>query len=205
MAEQPVGRDVVAAEREIQIVARPGGQRDHPAAPELLHRLRDVRPAEVLGQAESKHPAEPDRHVRVTRQREVHLQREAEQTEPGRAGAEAIDRHVEHPIGHDADNVRDQELLAEADDDTTDAVHEVADAHHSFGHLMGEIAVMDDRTCDERRKKREVQRRVHKSPLGAAVATVHVNQVGDRVQSQERNTKRKQHTCPERLLAERQG
>ena len=76
-------RHAVAAERDVEVVAEPGRQRDVPAPPELGEALRDVRVVEVLEEAEPEHPAEPDRHVRVAGEVEVDLERVAERAEPG--------------------------------------------------------------------------------------------------------------------------
>ena len=86
VAVHPRRRHAVAAERDVEVVAEPGRQRDVPAPPELLHRVGDVRLAEVLREAEAEHPAEPDRHVRVAGEVEVDLQRVADDPEPGVAG-----------------------------------------------------------------------------------------------------------------------
>src|SRR5260370_19225957 len=72
----------VTAERHVQIVADPCGERNMPAPPELRHRLRGVRGVEILLEAEAKHPCKPDRHVRITRKIEVDLQRKAAQSDP---------------------------------------------------------------------------------------------------------------------------
>ena len=71
------GRDPVAAERHVQIIAEPRRQRDVPSAPELLHALGDIRPPEILRKAEAEHASQTNRHVGVAGEIEVDLQRVA--------------------------------------------------------------------------------------------------------------------------------
>ena len=50
-------RAAVAADRDVDVVAKPARQRHVPAAPEVGHRHRRVGPVEVLREAEPEHPA----------------------------------------------------------------------------------------------------------------------------------------------------
>src|SRR6185436_19037404 len=60
-------RAAVAAERDVEVVAEPARQRDVPAPPEFLHRLRDVGMLKILEELKPEHLPEADRHVRVAR------------------------------------------------------------------------------------------------------------------------------------------
>ena len=78
-------RDPAAAQRDVDVVAEPGGERDVPAPPEVLHGAGDVGIVEVLDELEAQHPPQPDGHVRVAREIEVDLQRVGDRAEPGQA------------------------------------------------------------------------------------------------------------------------
>ena len=64
----------VPAQRQVQVVPEPAGERDVPAPPELGDRPRDVRVVEVLQEVEAEHPCQADGHVRVAGEVEVDLQ-----------------------------------------------------------------------------------------------------------------------------------
>src|SRR5271165_266953 len=76
-------RDAIAAQRDVEILADPGGKRDVPAAPELGDAAGDVRHVEVLPQTETEHAGDTDCHVGISREVEVDLEREAENSTPG--------------------------------------------------------------------------------------------------------------------------
>src|SRR6516162_8204970 len=62
---RPAERDPAASERYVQIVSKPRGQRDVPAAPKLLNGMGDVGPAEILRKLKPEHAPEANCHVGV--------------------------------------------------------------------------------------------------------------------------------------------
>src|SRR5205814_9860318 len=73
----------VSAERNVKIFAQPGGERDVPAPPEIGDRFRAIRRIEVFRENKTEHEAEPDRHVGVTAEIEINLERITDGAEPG--------------------------------------------------------------------------------------------------------------------------
>ena len=86
-----------------------------------------------------------------------------------------------------------EHLLGEPDDEAADAVREVVEADGPSRELVGDVAVADDRAGDELRKEQQVQRRVDGALLRDRVAPVDVDDVGDRVEREERDADRQQH------------
>src|SRR5579883_711008 len=66
----------VASQRNVQVVAQPGGEADVPAGPEVLRAGREVRQIEVQGQLEAQALGDPPRRVRVAGEVAVDLERE---------------------------------------------------------------------------------------------------------------------------------
>ena len=64
----------VAAQRDIEVVAQPGGQGDVPAVPEIGHAVRLVGRVEVDGKTESQQQGDADGHIAVARKVAVYLQ-----------------------------------------------------------------------------------------------------------------------------------
>src|ERR1700721_1195227 len=67
-----------AAKRDVQIVAEPARQGHMPAAPEFGDAGRTIGLVEILGKMEPKQTAQTDRHVGITREIEINLQRIAD-------------------------------------------------------------------------------------------------------------------------------
>src|SRR5258707_14461540 len=61
----------VASERDVEVVAQPGGEGDVPAAPELRRTRGAIRPVEVPRQLDAEDAREPERHVGVRAEVEV--------------------------------------------------------------------------------------------------------------------------------------
>src|SRR5271163_3822345 len=93
----------IPAQRNIEIVANPGGQADMPSAPEVGEVNGCIGLAKVLLQTESKGPAQPDRHIRVTGEIEVNLRRKTQDADPGHRHIELLSRETEYLIGQVAE------------------------------------------------------------------------------------------------------
>ena len=99
----------------------------------------------------------------------------------------------EDAVGRCRDVVRDQDLLAEPDDEAAHALGEVVDADDAARELVGDFAIADDRPGDELRKEQQVERRVDRALLRGRVTAVDVDHVGNRVEGIERDADREQH------------
>ncbi|GBF26093.1 hypothetical protein MnTg02_01129 [bacterium MnTg02] len=117
----PRGAFAIAAERNVDIVAKPARQGHMPASPELGDGTGSIRIVEILREAETEDPAEPDGHVRIGREIEIELQRISDYTEPGDLGAEPSHRDRVDLICHQAERVGDQCFLRQPGDKTLNA------------------------------------------------------------------------------------
>ena len=64
----------VTAQRNVEVIAQPGGQGDVPAVPEIGHAVRLIGGIEVDGETEAQQQGDTDGHVAVTREVAVYLQ-----------------------------------------------------------------------------------------------------------------------------------
>ena len=148
----PCGRAPVATERNVHIVAEPGGQRDMPAAPELGDRLADVRIVEVFEERKAEHFAETDRHIRVAGEIEVNLQRIANRAHP-RTGSGQLARCIfEYAVRNLREHIGQQYLFAEPEQEAADTLGKLRKRVFSHGKLHVDIVVAYDRACDKLRE-----------------------------------------------------
>src|SRR6185437_11780125 len=67
------GSDAVAAQRNVEVIAKPGGKGNVPSAPELGHRSRGIRAIEVGHEPNAQHSGGSYRDVGVTRKVAIDL------------------------------------------------------------------------------------------------------------------------------------
>ena len=102
----------VAAERDVEVVAQPGRERDVPAPPELRRARGAVRTVEVPGQLDAEDAREAERHVGVRAEVEVDLEAEADRAGP-RVDEAELRRRREVMVDVARDPVGEQHLLRE--------------------------------------------------------------------------------------------
>ena len=167
----------VAAERNIQVVAEPAGQRNVPAAPELLDGGRSVRIIEVFAEMEAEHASETDGHIAVAGKIEVDLQRVANGARPSCQHADLSGRQREHRVRHLTERVRQQQLFAQAADKPADAECGLLRSGAAAVDLLLDVMVFDDRPGDQLREKRDVQQHLLERVRDHFRLPVHVNNV----------------------------
>src|SRR5665647_1410853 len=180
----------IAAQRDVEVVPQPAGQRDVPATPEILDGARCVRRVEVLGQLEAEEQGDADGDVAVGAEVAVDLHRVGDDPPQGLPGRERLRR------GEDAvDDVRrqvvgDQYLLgqaAEDEDEGAAGVDAVRVARRA--QLRQEVAGTGDRTREQVREERHVDAEVQRRGRGQLPA-VDIDGVGEHAEDEERDAHR---------------
>ena len=72
----------VAAEGNIDVVSEPRAERHMPSAPEFRGGLGDERIVKVLKEVEAEHPSESYRHIRISREVEIDMERVGDSVKP---------------------------------------------------------------------------------------------------------------------------
>ena len=180
----------VAAERNVEIIAEPRGQRDVPAAPEIADARREVRRVEVLHQVEAEDLRRADRDHRVAAEVAVDLQRKRQRRQQQRHAAEG---RVVVPDGvhEDRSPVGDDHLQEESPD------HQDGALGHAFRvpqllfvsvlYLGQQVFRTLDGSRHELREERHEQRVAQQVLLRLRVAAVHVDDVAQRLERVERD------------------
>ena len=159
-------RAAAAAERNEQVIAQPGRQRDVPAPPELGDVGGQVRHVEILGQLVAEQVGRADRHVGVAGEVAVDLHRVGEHAHPDGRGA--IQRRVgEDRVGEQGHVVGDGQLLEQAHQEE---LHAEVDAGPvpvlAAANLRQEVLGADDRPGHEVREEQDEEQEVAEVALG---------------------------------------
>ncbi len=181
----------VTAERDVDVVAQPAGERHVPAPPEVLQRDRGVRRVEVLRELEAEQQRDADRDVRVA----------AEVGEDLHGVRVDADQHLERRVAvrrckdlvHDVSRqvIRDHHLQKEPRDDEHERARRVHLAWIAWRlELRQQLARAHDRAGDQVREERLEDRETRKR-RGHELAPIGVDDVRDRHEREERDADRK--------------
>src|SRR5215211_5392760 len=180
----------VSAERDVEVVAQPAGEGYVPAPPEVLQAECEIGPVEVLREDEAEEQRQPDRHVRVAGEVAVDLRGEAvdrEQDLRARVGEGVVEDRI-----HDASRklVCDDGLLDEAagyQEQARSGQNAPRVARHA--QLGEQLVRPHDRSCDEVGEEGLQDRHVAERGR-TGVAAIDVDDVGDRLEGEERDPDR---------------
>ena len=149
----------VAAQRNVDVIAKEGAERDMPSAPELRDRARDIRQSEVLRVFEPENAAKADRHVGVAGKIEVDLKREQDHAQPHAKRCSGGELPVENLACDFARTVGQQHLFAQADAEARHAVENIFMAGRALFDLLFHVAVAHNRPGDELREQTHIQQK----------------------------------------------
>ena len=107
-----------SAHREIDVALEPVAERDVPAPPEFRNAVRHIRIVEVLWEVESHHLSETYRHIGVSAEIKVDLERERKDTEPRRHCGDLAVIHRLYLSPQQTYVVGYEHLLAKPDDES---------------------------------------------------------------------------------------
>jgi len=177
----------VAAERNIEIIAEPGGKADMPSRPEFLNASCAVRTVKVLHKADTHHSRAADGNIRITREVAIDLNGEQngsdDDTEPRcRFGTviDCIDKFRKQ-IGND-------DLFEKADCHFLQTDERVVGFQFMrFLELREQIVGTFDRTRNELRKEGNEKRIPTEMAFRFDIAAVNVNNVRKRLERIEGN------------------
>src|SRR5205085_11569929 len=98
----------------------------------------------------------------------------------------------EYEIGGERQCIDEQHLLAQSGDEAADAVREVLERRHARGELAGDLPVSNDGARDQLWEYQQVQGCLDRTLLRRRIAAVDVDDVGNRVEGEERDADRQQ-------------
>src|SRR6266496_6647462 len=182
---------LVAAYRNVKIFAQPRGKRDVPAPPEIGDRLREIRRIKIFRENESEYQAEPDRHVGVTAEIEINLERIRERSEPrverlNRAGVKCRVRDF-------TARIRQQNLFRHSHHEKRDAAREFIGCKPAIFELIGEERELKNRPGDKVREHRDEAGEIDKVGHCLGIAAIDVDGVAERLKCVKADAERQHH------------
>ena len=160
---------LVAAERDVDVIAQEARQGHVPAPPEFDDGERGIGRVEVGRQAHAKQAREPDRHVAIAGKIEIELDAVTERALPCEREANLADaRGREGRLDEGRDIVGDDDLLDEADGEQRESNGVIGPARIVFqmrrrrqpAKLRHDLGMVHDRTGDQLREKEDEQSEV---------------------------------------------
>ena len=139
--------EAIAAEGDVEVLAKPGREGDVPAAPEVGEGACEVGGIEVFGEEESEHEAEADGHVGVSAEVEVDLHRVAYGAEPCVGGGAVCG--LECGVGEMAAGVGEDDFFGESEQEKEGASCEVLGGFCAVAELFSEEGELEDGSGDE--------------------------------------------------------
>ncbi len=166
-----------AAERDVDVVAKPGGERNMPSAPELCHIAREIREGEVSHQPKAEQPCRPDCNIGVSR--EVSVDLEGEQNATHKQRNAALVRVIAPNLIHDGGAVvGNDHFLEKSPQNLTATVHSLSIIEAAgFMELRQKVLCPLNRTRNQLRKERYVGEKGDSVLAGGNLFAVNVNRV----------------------------
>ena len=114
--DPPFGGNAGAAEREIYIIPEPVSQRDMPSSPEFRHGFGNIGIIKILLKLKTEHLCQSDRHIGITAEIVIDLERVADRPDPGHQHGVLICR--KGYIRRIREHIRHQHLLIKTDQES---------------------------------------------------------------------------------------
>ena len=177
-----------AAKWKVEIITKPGGQRDMPAPPKFPDGLGYIGIVEIFRKMKSKHPAKTNGHIRIPGKVIINLQGICQGPEPGQRSRQVMGRNRKEIVRTLAQDIGNQRLFGQSDNKTADTDGQVRAIGAPFMQPFCYIMVTDNGSGDELGKKRDIQGYVNGILLHLNFAAIQVNHIGHGLEGKKGNT-----------------
>ena len=173
------GAFAIATKGDVQVVTQPAGQRQMPAAPEILDAASQIRLVKVFREVKAQHQAQADGHGTVAGKVEEQLQRIRQATYPGVDKGRIV--HVKRHVHQRRQGVGHQHFHAHADHKTACAEGEVLPVEVTLDQLATHPVITNDRTGNRVAEHRDVSGVIDEATLHRHGVPVYIHQIGNRL------------------------
>lgn len=120
----------------------------------------------------AKHLPKTDCHIRITAEIKVNLEQICDSAKPGKRQIYLLQR--KYNIRGASHGVCNEQLLRKPADKTSDSLRNFFAVHAALGQLALYVTILNDRPCNQLRKKTDVQKYVAE-PLAAAPSSLYAS------------------------------
>ena len=182
----------IATKWDVEIILKPGGERNVPATPEVCNTGSGVWIVEVLDEIEAEHFAKANRHVAVAGEIIVDLKGVGEKWEDDSEWCQSDSGWiVEDSVGDNGDVIGDEDFFQETYDETSEASAEFFKRKLALMKSLFDISIADDWAGDELWEECDVGAEIKDILLNFNFFTIDIDDIGKNLESIETNTNRK--------------
>src|ERR1041385_782879 len=187
---------LIAADGDVKVFAQPCRKRDVPAPPKISDRLCEIWRIKIFREHESKHKAEPDRHVCVTAEIEINLERIRDRSKPC---IKRLNRaRIECRIRDFTAWIRQQDLFRQPHHEKRDAARELVGCKPAIFQLIGEERKFQNRPGHKVREHRDEAGEIDKVRHSLGITAIDVDRVTEGLKRVEADAER-QHYAKKRV------
>ena len=148
-----------------------------PSPPELPDIFRNVRILEILSELKSEHLSESDRHIGISAEIKVNLERKCQTPYPCGQNRKTSDRKRRDLLVESADGIGKHYFFCKSHDKIHNALSEFPHRHDPVQQLCFDIHIAHDRSRDQLREHTDVQCKRKQTLLRFCISAVNVDQI----------------------------
>ena len=183
--------DTVAAQRDVNIIAEPGAEGDVPTPPEFGDAFGDVRIVKVLWEIETQHPAQTNRHQRITAEIKINLEGICQQAHPRQRGGNVGKAQGLYLGPKCANGVRQQNLAAQSHDKQPNTFFHLCQCDGAVFHLLADVGIQNDRSGNQLREQDNERTKINQVVLHLDFSSVYINGIRQNLEGVEADAQRK--------------
>ena len=151
--EQAGLADPVAAQGDIEILPKPGAQRDVPAPPEFSDGPGDIGIVEVAQEIKAQHPPQAHSHIGIAREVKIELEGEGQDAQPSPCRGELRCGHGLVGVPEHAEIIGQKDLFRQTHHKDLHTGGKLLRGVGAVLQLIVQVLVLDDGTGDELREE----------------------------------------------------
>lgn len=183
----------IPSQRNIDVIAEEGAQRNMPSAPEIRNGIGHIRIIEVFFIVEAAHQTHADCHIGIGRKIEVDLQHIGKHAEPHskhRNRAERFCRIGKQAVGNRSAAVCKHRLFCKSDCKTGNAVAHFGSLDLTVQNIMVHVPIADNRAGNTLMEQSGIQQQQPVFLLRLRIAAVDIDHIRNQLERVERNADR---------------
>ena len=183
----------ISSQRNIDIITKPGRQGNMPSVPEFLHRTSCIGIIEILLEFKSEHFSKTNGHIGISGKIVINLHHVKNCAQPQSLPGYRVWTIFKNFIHHTGKGIGKKNLFPKSPAKTHYPGCKFSDSLFSSCNLSCNVAIFYNRSCDQLWEKGNIQKHMPEIVLCRHLSPVHIDHIGQRLESIKRNSDRKRH------------